>query len=187
MEWEEWRVLFYKQWSRKSYVPFKQKPEGREGFSCAEAYISYLLLHNKSPPNSVAQNNKHLLSQFLWLGNLGVAQLDVLTQSFSRSQSSCWLRLQSSKGWKEDSTQRAHLMVSVRRKILPTMILLNKHEVKRASIWFYLDHMTCVPYNGAKGLFLSLFKFQSIFIQNPGKFCFMTGVRKKSGVTIWSL
>ena len=37
---------------------------------------SLLMLNNKLPQNLVALNNKHLLSQILWLRNPGAAQLD---------------------------------------------------------------------------------------------------------------
>lgn len=49
-----------------------------------------------------------------------MAQLEALAQSFSRSQK-LLAGLKYSKGWKEDLTQRAHLlMVSVRKKKNPT-------------------------------------------------------------------
>lgn len=50
---------------------------GNMGKMVLKYFMSYLLLHNKSPPNFVALNSKYLFfSHFLWIKNLEAAYLD---------------------------------------------------------------------------------------------------------------
>lgn len=84
--------------------------------------ISYLLLHNRLPPKCSSLKQKlFIILQFLWVRNLGLAQMSCLgSGSPTRLQSRCQVKLQSSQGFTEEGSASQLTHVVVKRSQIAT-------------------------------------------------------------------